>query len=224
MGQRIKEYSDHVLCLPRPTDYYNTGVVVFDVKRFNQMNAFEKLKEVINNNHLLYLEQDALNKCLFGHFYRLPVEWNYEFLEAIRLKYNQYEFYREYRNHEKDAKIVHFLGSIKPWRNSMEYRADLWWSYARRTTFYEEIVARMVEYQVGNIKTVDNATNATVNKSARLAYVSQHLLSFRWKKWRYQVKKSLLFGDKRPKYLDKYRSVRELIKEAKEFRKKMSEV
>jgi lipopolysaccharide biosynthesis glycosyltransferase len=241
-GYGLKEYTDNVLRLPNPTDYYNTGVVVFDVKKFIQMNAFERLKQTINNNYLIYLEQCALNMCMSEHFHRLPDVWNYELSRFTLHNFDKYDFYREYVTQEKDAKIMHFLGENKPWMNPWVNKADLWWGYASRTPFFAEILLRFVDFKVetalkptvaksnvavSTAKTGLNTANEavrTLNHTTQLAYVSQHLLAFRWKKWRYQVKKTLLSGNKRSKYLNKYRSVRELIKEAERFRRKMSEV
>jgi lipopolysaccharide biosynthesis glycosyltransferase len=258
-GQSIKDYTDNVLQLPHPTEYFNAGLCVFDVEKYNQMGAFEKMKEAINTNDLIYMEQCALNMCLAGRIYRLPDVWNFELGWSILHSQDKHDFYREYVTQEKDAKIMHFLGSRKPWKNPLEYKADLWWNYASRTPFFAEILARLVDLKVeiavkptvttsqtasttaqsavsfANVaietaKTGVNTANSAVHtaneafRSTQLAYVSSHLLLFRCRKWRYQVKKTLLSGDKRLKYLDKYRAVRDLIKESERFRKKMSEV
>jgi lipopolysaccharide biosynthesis glycosyltransferase len=234
-GLSIKDYTDHVLQLSHPTEYYNAGLCVFDVEKYNSMGIFEKMKDVINSNELIYMDQCTLNICCAGFIYRLPDVWNYELGWIILHNLDQYDFYREYVTQEKDAKILHFLGPRKPWKSPLEYKADLWWSYASRTPFFAEILARLMDLkaEVAVKSTVTTAQSAvhtanevvrTLNHTTQLAYVSSHLLSFRWRKLRYQVKKTLLSGDKRSKYLDKYRSVRELIKEAERFRKKMSEV
>ena len=46
--------------------------------------------------------------------------------------------------YEKDkTNIIHYPGLEKPWFYPEMQHADIWWEYARRTPFYEEILKRM---------------------------------------------------------------------------------
>lgn len=151
----IRAYTNDILKLSNPFNYYNTGVVIFDVKEYNKLNAFEMMLNIINNNQLIYQEQCALNIFFKDNFYTLPNVWNYELAPSLIANPYHFNFYSKYKEEENNAKILHFLGRYKPWKNPAEYKADLWWEYARKTPFYEEILARMVEFKAGS----SNAAN-----------------------------------------------------------------
>lgn len=138
-GVSIREYSKNILQLSEPYSYYNTGVVVIDVQQFNKADSFKKLLEIVNNNKLLYQEQCALNILFKNNFYTLPSIWNFELLPMLK-------DYVRYSKDESEAKVIHYLGGNKPWKNCNEYKADLWWNIARDTPFYEEIYFRMNYY------------------------------------------------------------------------------
>jgi lipopolysaccharide biosynthesis glycosyltransferase len=40
-----------------------------------------------------------------------------------------------------DPYIIHYAGGIKPWKEPFSELADVWWKYARRTPFYEMLIA-----------------------------------------------------------------------------------
>lgn len=86
----IRSYTNNILKLPSPFQYYNTGVVIFDVKKYNSLNSFEKLLDIVNKNKLLYQEQCALNILFRDDFHTLSNLWNYEL--APSLVSNTYHF------------------------------------------------------------------------------------------------------------------------------------
>ena len=49
----------------------------------------------------------------------------------------------EYEAAYASPKVVHYAGPDKPWDDPSVDYADLFWSYARKTVFYEELLARM---------------------------------------------------------------------------------
>lgn len=78
----------------------------------------------------------------------LDMSWNYEFEHAnIRKQYLierlPLNIMTEYLNAKANPKIIHFAGDRKPWRYPDEEYAEIWWEYARKTPFYEEILKRM---------------------------------------------------------------------------------
>ena len=207
-GRRIRAYSNDVLKLSNPFNYYNTGVVVFDVKEYNRLNSFDIICDIVNQNQLLYQEQCALNILFNNNFYTLPNVWNYELAPSlINNKYN-FDFYNEYKSQEKNAKILHYLGRYKPWKNQLEYKADIWWEYARRTPFYEEIFAQLLDAKISQNK-----------KEIRLRCVAHHMAKFMFKKALYRIMKTFYFGKKNKEYQLKYDKVKTLIREAKHYKK-----
>ncbi|HEC2816444.1 TPA: DUF4422 domain-containing protein [Campylobacter jejuni] len=52
----------------------------------------------------------------------------------------------EYRNSIKNPKIMHYNGHYKPWNNASIVKSELWWFYARKTFFYEEMILNDIQY------------------------------------------------------------------------------
>lgn len=237
----IRSYTNDTLKLSNPFMYYNTGVVVFDVQEYNRLNSFDLILDIISKNKLLYQEQCALNIFFKDNFYTLSQEWNYELAPSLISNKYHFDFYDEYKKKEKTAKILHFLGRYKPWKNVQEYKALEWWRYARKTPFYEEILQRMLQNNISQTKTIDeisqlrnefvqihfpniNKTFALQKKQIQLMFVTEHMLSFLLKKWRYKIKKAFAFGKRYQKYNQKYNNIKALIKDAKKLKKDMLKV
>lgn len=74
----------------------------------------------------------ALNYIFQDDIYQLDSQWNVETFSNMKNIY------------DKDkTKIIHYPGLEKPWFYPEMELANIWWSYARKTPFYEEIMKRM---------------------------------------------------------------------------------
>ena len=196
----IKNYTDNILKLKTPYDYFNTGVCIFNVKKCNEENSFENLLNEIKNNHFLYQEQCAINKYFKGRIYKLPENWNYELEHNLMQNKNNIKIYKIYKEKEKDAKILHFLGRFKPWINPKEYKAEVWWSYARKTPFYEEILRRMC-----------SCSSVPVEIFKDVLQYKKNLFGY----WKYKLLRNFVFGLQRQKYIDKKHILKHKISVAK---------
>lgn len=199
----IRDYTDNVLKLSNPFNYYNTGVVIFDVKEYNRLNSFEMICDIVNQNRLLYQEQCALNILFNDNFCTLPNVWNYELAPSLISNTYKFYFYDEYKAQENSAKILHFLGRYKPWKNQLEYKADIWWSVARQTPFYEEIICRMCK----NYITPELIKNAIQYRKNLFKY------------WKYKLLNNFVFGKTKERYLNKKYIYKEKIRRTKELLK-----
>ena len=141
---KYRIYSKDTLKISDPSLYYNTGVVIFDVYRYNKLDSSNKLLEIINNNKLIFLDQDAFNIFFKDNFYTLSSDWNYG------LSYNGPKFNGIYGDGELDAKVFHYPGPFKPWTAVLKYKSDIWWSYARQTPYYEEILSRLIQSRISD--------------------------------------------------------------------------
>lgn len=232
----IRSYTNDILQLSNPFMYYNTGVVVFDVQEYNRLNSFDLILDIINKNKLLYQEQCALNIFFKDNFYTLSHEWNYELAPSLVNNTYHFDFYDEYKRKEKTAKILHFLGRYKPWKNVQEYKALEWWKYARQTPFYEEILQRMLQSQVSSSKVSDglpqlrneftqihfpNINNrfAANEYNIKLLCVLEHPIYFTLKMFGYSIKKAFTWGKRYDKYNTKYKMLKNLVHDAKKFKK-----
>lgn len=219
--------------------YFNTGVMLVDIKTFNQVASFETLLQIAMEHKFINQEQCVLNQVFDGKIYALPLYYNFEVYEGI-FKSTR-ESFVEYMSQINKAKIYHYLTNKKVWFYPELPMGELWWKYARQTPFYEEILARMVKFQSGNkpvacevpqlrnelAKThFPNINNhfAANEAEMRLLYVLNHLFYFRCKKFWYACKKAFAFGKRYDKYNQKYSYTKKTIKDAKHLSKTLRKI
>lgn len=119
--QRIKDLklSNH--------NYFNAGVLIIDVKKWNNFNIINKMLKQLSSNSskFKYLDQDILNILLTQKIYYLPQIYNCIDLTTI--------------NH-KDIVLLHFAANPKPWNicwslspNCNEFNKNLYQYYENQT-------------------------------------------------------------------------------------------
>ena len=126
-------------------DYFNSGVILFDIKKIDINDYFEKFINAADRKKYMCPDQDCLNVIFLGKTKNLPLEYNYQFAGCV---YNDSLKERLLPKYKKavidsidDPLIIHFLE--KPWKSS-KWRwgklHDKFWEYAKKTPFYEEIL------------------------------------------------------------------------------------
>lgn len=221
--------------------YYNTGVMIIDVEKFNQTATFDELIQVSQKKTYRWQEQCVINKVFAGKITPLDPEYNFEIYDFI---YNNFHpTYIKYMKNINNAKIYHFLAMRKVWFYPETLKGDIWWQYARQTPFYEEIIARLIDFRISqrmpksqsdspqlrnelakiHFPNINNHFAAN-ERQTKLLFVMDHLGRFKAKKAYYVIKKAFAFGEKHKKYQQKYDNVRQLIKDAKTFKKQLLKV
>lgn len=143
-----KNYIDNVLKLKKPFDYFQAGVILFNLvemrKDFNPKAALK----FAASHRWEYLDQDVLNYFTQGRVKYLDLSWNvlYDW-EFVRIKNviskAPLETYLAYMESRKSPKIIHYGGTIKPWQRADSDFADSYWRIAKRSVYYELILSRM---------------------------------------------------------------------------------
>lgn len=94
------------LSIPRKYGYFNSGVLLFNVKKWKDENLSLKIIQYIRNNmrKVFYMDQDALNANLYNKWLALNPKWNYQtsFLYHPILK-------------NVNPSIIHYTTAYKPW-------------------------------------------------------------------------------------------------------------
>lgn len=92
--------------------YFNSGVLVFDTKKFNEKISYHELFRFaiyFTNRFTKHMgDQDILNILVKNDYYILPPEWNY--------CWSMSSGNGKYQPAKPDTKIIHFT-VIKPWKN-----------------------------------------------------------------------------------------------------------
>ena len=235
-GQNIENYVKNII---QTQDYYNTGVLLIDVPKFNQKTSFKKLIKIALENNFINQEQDVLNKVFSKNILSLNYSFNYEiFLHPFGGTHPSYEDYLQKIEH---AKIYHYLTRIKVWFYPETPKGHIWWQYARQTPFYEEILQRLIDFRISQFKPQANMAEiqqlrkefvqvhfpninnrfATNEYNTKLLFVLEHYLRFRMKKSWYAFKKAFAFGKRYQKYNQKYQNVKRLLKDARKLKKSL---
>ena len=103
---------------PAAEHYFNSGVLVFNLKVWREDHLVERCVEHFRtrHHHIVYDDQDLLNAVLHGRVHWLPIAWNAQDL-FYRTKCSK--AFRKLSDEEirqlKNPIIVHFCGPLKPW-------------------------------------------------------------------------------------------------------------
>ena len=95
------------LGLPKTMKYFNSGVMLIDVKNFRRAKVGQRALRYLAEGEYrgAFHDQSALNAVLKGRWLELSPLWNWMFATRLEIteKYN--------------PAIIHFIGSNKPWRD-----------------------------------------------------------------------------------------------------------
>lgn len=109
-------YRTDALKMQHMEDYFNSGVVLFDLKKARKRIRMDEVFSLLSQHRYTYCDQDVLNILFDGRVRTLDCTWNYmtcieEHLQCGNI-HNQTLYQDLKRN---DPKIIHYVGGIKPW-------------------------------------------------------------------------------------------------------------
>ena len=129
--------------------FFNAGVLLIDTKVFNAKQIKKKAFDILTKrDDLTFMDQDALNIVCENQVKYIDEFWNYE---CGALETGD-EYVSDNSNTEITgeikAGIIHFDGTYKPWDYPNLTCAGIFWEYARKTIYYEEILYRMNAHEI----------------------------------------------------------------------------
>ena len=90
------------LGIPKDHKYFNSGVLLMNLKKWRENKTREKTVEFLQKNKdAKFLDQDALNGVLYGKWLELPGKYNIQCDDRLK--------------ETPDAVIIHYLCIFKPW-------------------------------------------------------------------------------------------------------------
>lgn len=116
-------------------NYFTSGVLVFNIKKFNENYTEKQLLDLAVSKKWIQYDQDLLNFICKDDVKIIDAKWN--FVEDIDNVYHSLptRLLAEYEESEKAPKIIHFSGGRKPWININSKFSGVFWKYAERTPF-----------------------------------------------------------------------------------------
>lgn len=222
LQRKDEELEKHItenLHLTSVKDYFSNGTLLLDLKQLREENAVDKLCACTHNVKAYFVDQ-----CIFNYYFKNRVKyisnaWNYQINFKKIKKYNYIDLIpidirRGLQEAEKDIKIIHYIYMDKPWLDPNEELADVWWSYARQTPFYEEILLRMIQHNTSMAMQISR--NVDLSTIKNVLNLGRNKLKY----FRYKLLSKITFGKKRKKYKEKRKKLKTLIKQTKQFFKK----
>ncbi|EPN3920296.1 glycosyltransferase family 8 protein, partial [Campylobacter coli] len=163
------------LKLPLPYDYLyvNTGVTLFNLKKWREDN----IQDLLFQNSAKYArvlqfpDQDTLNITLYKKIKYLSHIYN---AMPVQTYHNEEQKQEAFSN----PQIIHWAGAHKPWKYPDVPYAEMFWYYARQTPFYEEILFKNITQNSLNItRNTSNMIQNNINSTSQGAVekVKSHL-------------------------------------------------
>lgn len=140
----FNKYVKETLQLSDPDAYLQAGVVLMNLARMRRTDFTRKAAEFLQKIKTpMYVDQDVLNHLCRNSTLRLPLKWNVLWGFPLVIKDWMHkmpaDMYEEYIQSRRDPYIIHY-GGPKPWQQPWQEMADVFWTHARNTPFYEEIL------------------------------------------------------------------------------------
>ena len=128
------------------TNYFNAGVLLMNLDELRKFNFKEKFIDLLGTVKFdIAQDQDYLNVLCNGRVTLVDKNWNFMPL----------------KNTVKDdnIKLIHFNLDYKPWQKDGILYSDLFWDYAGKTYFLNEIKSVKIKFDKERVEKAKNQTS-----------------------------------------------------------------
>ena len=130
--------------------YFNSGVLLINVKEYNKNFYDDKLLKLIDTIQFKVApDQDYLNVLFHDKVKYLDMAWN-------KMPINEDVL-------EEDIKIIHYNLNYKPWHFDDILYGEHFWNVAKRTKFYDKIMSIKSNYGEKEKKISENNLNNLIS-------------------------------------------------------------
>ena len=146
----FKNYMSENLGFASVPKYFNSGVLLIDIPKFNETDL-DYLVDLAQRNNSFFHDQNVLNAAFEGNYFPLPPTWNLQW--NIKFHNNDYsrllpaDLCALYEDPNIRPAIIHYTSHEKPWKNPYHAFADIWWKYAIKSPFYPLILKDFLNIQ-----------------------------------------------------------------------------
>jgi lipopolysaccharide biosynthesis glycosyltransferase len=152
---KYKKFLEETLKIEDPSKLFNASVMVFNLKKWRAEGYEEKFLASLSTHTMHCPDQEILNAFLQKAIKIISHEWNYT------SSVNDWGTYFD----SKNKRVIHYAARNKPWNTSgLEY-GEIWWDYARKSPFYEEILYKNLAHihHTHNNSSAATPTNASLS-------------------------------------------------------------
>lgn len=166
-----------------PEQYINSGVLVFNIRQWMEERTADRCFDYLGNptGKFLGMDQDVINIICEKRIYYLDIPWNYQWY----LLYGEEAFVEKCRPITErigdSFHILHYTSHIKPWNTPERPLSHYFWSYARYSPFFDEILTANLRNRAELEKTNDELekTNDELEKTKEELRSVYRSVSFR---------------------------------------------
>lgn len=143
-----KPYIDNVLCLKNPERYFQSGVMILNLKELRKDFSLSYITDICTAKEWRLFDQDILNSICQDKIYVMDMQYNVingmeGRLENI-IRFAPEELQRQWLEARNNPKIIHYVGKKKPWVSFEAESAHYFWDYAKRSEFYHRLIVGRV--------------------------------------------------------------------------------
>lgn len=140
-----KQYMLGFLGLNRLEDYFQSGVMIFNLKKIREDFSLADIIKASCAEEIMFGDQDVLNMLFKEKVFVLDMAWN----TITNVKMQQFEtmlllapidIVDQYMEARRHPNIIHY--GTKPWNDPSADFAEEYWKIARESPFYEDIILR----------------------------------------------------------------------------------
>jgi lipopolysaccharide biosynthesis glycosyltransferase len=147
VGKKInyETYVKDYLGLNGISNYFNSGLVLFNINKINGSQISERLISLLGTKLFVYVDQDILNIVFEYKVKLIDYSWNMV-IDCERLYHlSEPDLYARYLDAGAAPHVVHYIGGNKPWNDPTVHMAEYYWRYAAKTPLYEKLLREIRE-------------------------------------------------------------------------------
>ena len=145
------EYAERVVGVSRYS-FFNAGVLLINCDLFRDRFLLDKFTQYLHTyNFVVTQDEDYLNLLCYDRVFWLDGRWNYEVLEGDV--------------GGEETFIIHYIMANKPWHYADCPYGDIFWSYAKETAVFGELLRVLNNYSEGE-KARDRESAARLSELA----------------------------------------------------------
>ncbi len=148
------QYNMSELGIKNIYDYFQAGVLLIDIEEISKNELPKKMIDYAMTHECELVDQDVLNLFCQGRVKFIDNRWNVDMnpvaMEVVPAAPS--EVWEEYLRNREEGYIYHFAGGEKPWLIPDMVKAEIFWEVARRTPWYEQLLANMMKQIISSQK------------------------------------------------------------------------
>ncbi len=141
--EKVHHYFKNMLGFTDMRNYINSGVLLMNLQPLREIDLVQKTFELLDKyKELLYPDQDLLNLICRDKIKIMHNGWNFVFGINCGLVHDNHflDMAIDWSKGLADQKIIHYISEQKPWNTPEMCYGDIWWSYAKKTPIYQELL------------------------------------------------------------------------------------